>query len=199
MLAIFSIFVAGCSFQKTTPAIETYFISPPSTIDHTRSTETGTLVIQLAVAETSRVFNSTNISYQDQQQGFNSYAYSRWSDSPVNLLNFYFQQLLEQSQYFSAVIPPSSLSDADLLLESTLYDFSHHIKDDNHSTANVSIQFYLINARSKKVIATTLLDSAVASEQNAESAVIALNQAVNDIADQLLVWLDKNLSNLAKK
>ncbi len=199
MLVIFSVFLVGCSLQKTTPAIDTYFISPPSTIDHARSAETEGPVIQLAVADTSRVFTGTNISYQDQQQGFNSYAYSRWSDSPVNLLSFYFQQLLEQSQYFSAVIPPGSLSDADLVLESSLYDFSHHLKDDNHSTANVSIQFYLINARNKKVIATTLLDSEVASEQNAEGAVIALNQAVHNIADQLLSWLDQQLIMLPDK
>ncbi|HHA19834.1 MAG: hypothetical protein DRQ39_01940 [Gammaproteobacteria bacterium] len=199
VLAIFSISLVGCSLQKTTPAIETYFISPPSTAGNTRTAKTDKLVIQLAVADTSSVFASTNISYQDQQQGFNSYAYSRWSDSPVNLLSFYFQQLLEQSKYFSAVTPPGSLSDTDLVLESTLYDFSHHIKDDDHSTANVSIQFYLIDARSKKVIATTLLDSEVVSEQNAGSAVLGLNKAVNNIADQLLVWLDKELSKLPNK
>jgi cholesterol transport system auxiliary component len=199
MLVIFFTFLVGCSLQKTTPAIETYFISPPSATGNTGTAGTGTQIIQLAVADTSRVFASTNISYQDQQQGFNSYAYSRWSDSPVNLLNYYFQQVLEQSQYFSAVIPPGSLSDTDLVLESTLYDFSHHIKDDDHSTANVSLQFYLIDARSKKVIATTLIDSEVASEPNAESAVLGLKQAVNNIADKLLVWLDKELLKLTDK
>ena len=199
IVVIFFIFLVGCSLQKTTPAIETYFISPPSITGNTGTAETDAQIIQLAVADTSRVFTSTNISYQDQQQGFNSYAYSRWSDSPVNLLNFYFQQLLEQSQYFAAVIPLGSLSDTDLVLESTLYDFSHHIQDDDHSTAKVSIQFYLIDARSKKVIATTLLDSEVASDNNAESAVLALNQAVNDIAEQLLAWLDNELSMLPNK
>lgn len=196
VLLIFSTFLSACSLQNTTPPIETYFIAPPSTTTNTRSAETGTLVIQLTAAETSHVFSSTNISYQDQQKGFNSYAYSRWSDSPVNLLNFYFQQLLEQSQYFSAVISPSSLSDADLVLESTPYDFSHHIKDDNLSTANVSIQFYLIDARSKELIATALFDAEIASEQNAESAVFSLNQAVNNIDEQLLSWLEQQLKML---
>ena len=192
IVVIFLVFIAGCSLNKITPEINTYTLSPPSKVmvPTASSADLKSKVVQLKPADASRVFSGTNIIYRDQQQGFNSYAYSRWSDSPVNLLNFYLQQVLEQSQLFSVVIPPDSLSGADLLLESTLYDFSHHVDNKSNSSGVISIQFYLVDARSKKVITTKQFSAQVTAKQfNAEGAVLALNQAMNKISDELLAWL----------
>jgi len=75
-------------------------------------------------------------------------------------------------------------------LESTLLDFSHHIKDDGTSDGVIRICFYLIDNTTKKVIATEAFSSRVrASAQNARSAAAALNKAATNVARDLVAWL----------
>ncbi|MDL1964969.1 MAG: ABC-type transport auxiliary lipoprotein family protein [Deltaproteobacteria bacterium] len=191
MIFIFFCLLAGCA-TKSVPPASIYTISPEW--DSTRAQEeTGkknSTIIKMALVRGTRSLTGTEILYTDARYGRNSYAYSRWSDAPVRLLQILFQVALEESGWFGAVVPPTSASEADLLLESTLYDFSHHIKDDGTSDGVVRVRFYLIDNTAKTVTATKEFMSCVAAApQNAQGAASALNKAATNVACDLVSWL----------
>ena len=117
------------------------------------------------------------------------------------LLSNYFQQYLTQSQHISAVIPVGSKIDADLLLEATLVDFSHHLETNVASTtAVVSIIFYLINAEDKTLLATKqFIEKVPVEKQNAKDATISINHATKLVTLALQKWLETNIASLPQK
>jgi cholesterol transport system auxiliary component len=146
--------------------------------------------IKLTPIRATGALTGTEIIYTDVQYGRNSYAFSRWNDSPVRLLQTLFQVGLEQSGLFRAVIPSTSTAQAALLLESTLLNFSHQIKNGKTSEGIIRVRFYLIDNKSKRVKATREFVSRIpANSQNAQGAVVALNQAATSVAQDLVDWL----------
>jgi ABC-type uncharacterized transport system auxiliary subunit len=90
------------------------------------------------------------------------------------------------------VIPPTSISKADFLLESTLLDLRHDIHDDGTSEGIIRVRFYLINNTTRTVTATKEFVSRIqASTQNAKGAVKALNEAATNVARDLVTWFSE--------
>lgn len=186
--------LTGCMGNNIPPA-DIYTISPP---ELSRTSATGpdtvkrSILIKLAPIRAARAFAGTEILYSHNQYDLNSYAYSRWSDAPVRLMQTLFQVALTESGKYLTVLPSTSVSEADFVLESTLYDFSHHINVDGTSDGVIRIRFYLVDNRSKTVTATKEFGSRVpAPFCNARGAASALNKAVTDVADQLAAWLSE--------
>ncbi|MBW2659855.1 MAG: membrane integrity-associated transporter subunit PqiC [Deltaproteobacteria bacterium] len=193
---IFVIMALCCMFTgctgKSVPPADIYTISAQWEKSGTPAPEEkkNTIIIQLAPIRASIVFGTTAMLYSKAHYDQNSYAYSHWSDSPVRLLHVLFQAVLEESGRFGAVISPTSASEADFLIESTLYDFSHHINEDETSDGVVRIRFYLVNNTTKKVTETEEFVSRVpASTLNSRGAAVALNKASANVACGLTSWL----------
>ncbi len=191
MIFVLFCLLAGCVTKSVVPAY-IYTIAPVWGDSRARAEteKKSLLIIKLAPVRGTRALTGTEIIYTDTRYSRNSYAYSRWSDAPVRLLQTLFQVALEESGRFGAVVPPASASEADLLLESTLFDLSHHINDDGTSDGIVRVRFYLIDNTTKTVTATKEFASRVpASSQNARSAAAALNKAATNVARDLVSWL----------
>ena len=177
---------------KNVPPADIYTIAP----DWSKNSGPGRIekknrpIVQLAPIRATRAFTGTEILWSSARYNQNSYAYSRWNDAPVRLLPILFQVALEKSGRFGAVIPSTSASKADFLIESTLYDFSHHINVDGASAGVVRIRFYLVKNATKTVTATREFSSSVpTSSLNARGAAAALNTAATQIAHDLAAWL----------
>ncbi|SIT05684.1 ABC-type transport auxiliary lipoprotein family protein [Neptunomonas antarctica] len=183
--------LAGCA-TTTFPPVDVYTISLLSNYsnDRVEIADHSNVILKVSPVRGARPFTSTAFLYKDTQHGLNHYAYSRWSDVPVKILQTYFQVALEKSAQFRAVVPTGSVSNADYLLESTLLDFSHHINDDGSSDGVIRVRFYVINNATKTVLATTELVSKVpASLKNAQGAAVALNIAASNVARDLVFWV----------
>jgi len=192
VIVILCCMLTGGCMGKSVPPADIYTISAQWGKDRApvRDENKDAIIIKLAPIQASRAFNGTAILYSKAQYDHNSYAYSRWSDAPVRLLRILFQAALEESGRFGAVVSPTSASEADFLIESTLFDFSHHIKGDGTSEGVVRIRFYVIDNTTKTVTATKEFVSRVqASSQNAQGAASALNKAATDVARNLVSWL----------
>ncbi|RLA04260.1 MAG: hypothetical protein DRQ47_03670 [Gammaproteobacteria bacterium] len=191
--------LTSCSANKTTPPVEIYTLIPVLNKNEIQLEigKSESLIISLSPIRASRGLMGPEVVYTDMEHGYNSYAYSRWSDSPARLLELFFQQSLQQ---VAAVVPSESISKADLLLEGTLYDFSHQLKNDDTSYGVVRIRFYLIDNKTRVVLATELFSSEVAANtRNAKGATAALNKASNNIAEQLSVWMKRQINQLPEK
>lgn len=191
----------ACSLIKPTinPQIDTYTLSLDSNRDIAVAEPT-TLLVAFAPIRGMRSLMTTDIIYRNSDYGFDSYAYSRWSDSPVKLLSSYLQQTLASKQQLANVIPNDVGAKATLILRGELVDFSHHVQDSSTSLAVATINFYLIDVQTKLVIANSVFSvQEQANPKNAKGATAALNRASSKIAEQLNTWLTKQLSMQQKR
>ena len=188
LFSIIPFILIACIGEKVPPA-DIYTLSPIWN-DNKPLLKQSNKIIKLAPIRATRSLTSTQIHYKDSDYGLNSYVYSQWNDSPVKLLQTFFQVNIDQSKLFKAVLPAISVSKADLILESTLLDFTHHIKNDKASEGVIRIRFYLIDNVSNTVISTSeFVAKEVAVSVNAQGGVEALNKASITIGHQLIEWL----------
>jgi len=190
IILVLSTLLTACISNN--PASDIYTLSPEWDNHNLQvnTAEKTSLLIKLAPVLANRALNGNEIFYTDQQYSWNSYVYSRWTDTPVKLLQSLFLVSIENSGLFKAVLPPSSVSKADLLLESNLLDLSHHIYDDGTSAGIIRMRFYLIDNKTRSVIATKEFVSNVeAHSPNAKAAVTALNHATHTVTSELVNWL----------
>ncbi|RLA05340.1 MAG: hypothetical protein DRQ59_16195 [Gammaproteobacteria bacterium] len=133
---------------------------------------------------------SRNILYQEKEFVRNPYASSKWRDTPNKMLASLFLSCINKSSVFTSVLPSYSRGKADLLLESTLLDFYHHVNSDGSSEGRVRIRFYLIESKSRKVVATNEFDSKIDSKTlDVNGGVMAINDASKSVALSLTRWL----------
>ena len=186
----------GCMVE-TVPPMSFYTLNYPVGMHPSQRTQVcskADKVLKISPIGALSPYNSQAIVYSETPNDLNSYVYSQWSDAPVRLLEKLFQQSIQSRGVFKAVVTDSSVSKADYLLESNLLNFNQIITDKIHSHVVVTIQFVLLNARQRKIIATTMFsETADVKQNNAQGAVTAFNQASQKIADRLLAWLIKNL------
>ena len=191
LLAVLSIGLTGCVAEKLPPT-STYTLNPDlGVVNSSVNTEQrSNSILMIGRIHSTHAFSGTDIIYTDERYGQNSYAYSRWSDSPTTMLLQIFQEALEKSGRYMAVVPYSSQSKSDLLLESTLFDFSHRINDDGTSDGILRMCFNLIDNKTKRVIASRdFVSNVPVTQQNAQGAVAALNKAVAALTQNLIEWL----------
>ncbi|OIO71923.1 MAG: hypothetical protein CO186_10055 [Zetaproteobacteria bacterium CG_4_9_14_3_um_filter_49_83] len=191
LLATLLLLLPGCATRSAPPA-DIYIVDPSlaEKVSSEAAAQSSGPVIKLAPMDAIRSFTGTEILYKRARHEQNSYAFSRWSDAPVRMLQALFQTSLSDSAQFKAVLPAASTSEAEYILESTLYDFSHHIHEGGTSSGNIRVRFYLIDQLAGTVTATREFESTVAATaQNARSAAEALNQAAANVARDLVEWL----------
>lgn len=191
LLAVLLMAVTGCAGEKL-PPVSIYTLSPQRDLPKIREAKPAG-ILMLGRIRSSHVFSGREIIYSDPQYGQNSYAYSRWSDSPTTMLQLIFQEALEKSAHYIAVVPYTSQSESDFMLESTLQDFSHHLHDDGTSVGIIRMGFNLIDNNTNRVIASRNFVSTapVASVMNANGAVAALNKSVTIMTQELIDWLSQ--------
>jgi len=181
-------------------AVEVYTLTPTSSAlgQSANNKADNALVLALSPIRSSRTLQSTDIIYRDSEYGYDSYAYSRWSDSPVNLLEIVLQQSLSQRPYLSAVVTNQTDAYAGLLLEGILLDFSHHVQGEDLSTGVVAIRFYLIDVQTKMILGTKVFSVEVTAEpRNSQGATSAINLATKSVIEALNDWLEVQISHLS--
>lgn len=183
------LFVAGCATQPAPPVTE-YALAPA--LDTARPAKVNRpFAIKVAPIEASRIYQTSDFYYVDAGYQHNPYAYSRWVDAPVRMLQLVLQDRLEQSGLFKAVLPSSSMLPAELRLEITLYDFSHHLGEAGASEGVVRLQVYLVDIKKGRLLASQQFAARVpATGKSAAGGVSAINAAVSDILSRLIDWLD---------
>ncbi|HEB82404.1 MAG TPA: hypothetical protein ENJ11_06035, partial [Gammaproteobacteria bacterium] len=77
--------LTGCATQSV-PAASVYTLSAPQQAMAAFANKEQQAVLRLAPVNAARVYHSTDLLYSDAPHARNSYAYSRWSDAPVVLL-----------------------------------------------------------------------------------------------------------------
>lgn len=126
-------------------------------------------------------------SYSPALQG--AYLNSKWSNDLGKLIQGTLIHTLQRSGMFKGVVSFVSTVQADYRLESTVIDFSHHIRGDA-SYAVVSIRFTLLSTHTGKLIKSKHFSYREATKTtNAEGYVEASNRALARLSNDLVLWL----------
>ena len=185
---IASLFIlSGCSLKEATPlkvyTLDAGVVTPVSYSDH----RSQTIKVSYPQALKDKLTNGMSYSYSSSERG--EYQNSQWSNNIGKLIQGNIIQILVQSRTFKAVLPYESTAGEDLRLESTVFDFSHHVRGEA-SYAVVSIQFNLINTDSGKLIKTKRFSYKENTRTlDARGYVEAANRAMVRLSRDLVVWL----------
>ncbi len=185
---IVSLFVlSGCSLKEAAPlkvyTLNSGTVAPVSHSKHRHQT----IKVSYPQALKEKLSNGMSYSYSSSERG--EYQNSQWSNNAGKLIQGNIIQILVQSRIFKAVLPYESTAGEDLRLESTVFDFSHHVRGEA-SYAIVSIQFNLINTNSGKLIKTKRFTYKENTQTlDARGYVEATNRAMVRLSRDLVVWL----------
>ena len=191
-LLVLSALAPGCALRRE-PAMTVYALEPQWSVgERCPAAKKDSRVLQVAPVRGAMAFQTTDILYTDQVRSQQSYAYSRWREAPVRAMQTVIEAALGNSGLFKAVLPSSSEAAADLVLESTLLECGHVLKEGEGSASQgvVRMRFYLIDTKGRTVIANKeLVAVAPAATNDASGAAAAINQAALQVAAELAAWL----------
>ena len=190
ILIIASVMTSGCAVN-TVPAVDSYMINNSCGVEiPSGKNSEPSKVLKISRPKSTAAIMSRNILYQEKEFVQNPYVSGKWSDTPNRMLASLFLSCVNKSSVFTSVLPSYSRGKADLLLESTLLDFYHHVNSDGGSEGRVRIEFYLIESKSGKVVATNEFDSKINSKTlDVNGGVMAINDASKSVALSLIQWL----------
>jgi len=186
ILIFILLWLSGCS-SKQTP-LKVYTLDTPKVVEVSSSQfKYKTIKISFPQTLKEKISSKMRYSYSMSEQG--AYLNSQWSNNIGKLLQGTVIQALEQSRLFKAVLPYESTAGEDYRLESSIFDFSHHVRGTS-SHAVVSIQFSLINTYTGRLIKTKRFSYRESTPTlDAKGYVKATNVAVGKLTKDLLRWL----------
>lgn len=123
-----------------------------------------------------------------------AYAKHFWKNPPNDSFELMLTQKFEESGIFKAVLNQNSQVVPDLLLESKLFSFEQNF-DKDKNFVSVRLSANLIEARDKSLLAHKYFEFDVDVEKlDANSAALAFNKALNQLSDELLLWIAQSLN-----
>ena len=190
---IVSLFFAGC-ITKTTPPLHIYTLKQPAYLAKTEEVQkrfdNSTLLLQ--TPRSTREIRTKKILYATTPHEREAYLYSRWSDTPNQLVAAYLRTYLQQSGLFKAVVDETSHAKADYILESRLDDFYQQFVSPKKAFALIRGTFTLIDAKTRKVVGSRIIEIRTpAPEPDAKGGVKAFEKAMESLAQKVAIWLSK--------
>lgn len=189
-VAIFVVLVfglGGCSSKEA--AMKTFVLQTPQDISRVSVSRFKHKSIQVTHPESlkEKMNQNMHFSYSASAQG--SYLHSQWSNDTGKLLQGITIQALVQSGLFKGVVSYESTAQTDYRLESTVFDFSHRVRE-KASDAIVSIQYNLISTATGKLIKSKRFNYIIPTKTtDAEGYVDATNEAMRRLSRELILWL----------
>ncbi|HDZ4931495.1 TPA: membrane integrity-associated transporter subunit PqiC [Campylobacter jejuni] len=137
--------------------------------------------------------NSRAIIYIDN--GFsNKYAHYFWGDLPSNLYSSLILSKFEQSNIFTTLLSSTSSLNANYVLESRINSFEQILNgDENYAQISISVNF--INLENNQIIAHKIFNIKENIEKkDIRSTYNAFQKALNKIGNEIIFWVNSNLS-----
>jgi len=179
--------LSGCSFKSAAPITEyTLSASPVGAVSSSRYRNKA-IKVTYPDSLKEKLSRSIDYSYSISNQGV--YQNSQWSNALPKLIEGTVIEALDQSQLFKGVLPFSSTVYEDYRLESTVYDFSHHVRGEA-SYAIISIRFTFIDTKTGRMTKTRRFSYKETTRTvDARGFVEASNVAMSKLTRDLVNWL----------
>ncbi len=187
-IVLFSVLLAGCGFTliDTQPPPQIYDLSAPDV-----STDGDAVTWQLIVEEPSsiRALGTNRIALKHSDNSIQYYQGARWSDRGPRLIQARLIEALEDTGRIMSVGGETSGLNAKFRLKSSLRNFHADVGGGGSPTIMVKVSLKLLNARTREVVATILLEKEVTSRSGKTVDVVrAFDEAVQDVTLRAAAW-----------
>ena len=185
LVSLFVLFMGGCAGKQV--PMEIYTLHAPSHSMRSVKYRSKTLKLAYPRSIVNKAGYRMYYSYADSDQG--SYQNSQWANAVGRLLQGVLMDTISQSRMFRAVLPYTSSLRENYRLESSIFDFSHHVRG-RYSYAVVSIQFTLISVDTGRLLKSRRFSYREPTHTtNAKGYAEATNQIIKRLSSDLLQWL----------
>jgi ABC-type uncharacterized transport system auxiliary subunit len=183
----------GCSLQSKVSPVSKYRLDISTDTAVSKVEGCREKVLRLGMIESSPLLDGRNIYYSTGSGQTYTYTKARWVESVnLQLINL-IETSITKKAIFKDVIPLRSLAKNDLLLESSVYDFSQTIHEDGSTTLRLSVKFVLLQQYERNIVATKFFEMQQREEKgNIEGALKGYNTLVAKLLQELNGWLEES-------
>jgi ABC-type uncharacterized transport system auxiliary subunit len=181
------LFMSGCSIKddplppKKNLRLADVAIKTVASIDKTLAVK---MLDNVAYADT------TQFVYTQEAGVYGSYFYHRWDERLSNQVKKILSKALFESKLYTNVVDIHSVAAYEYLLEITINRFEHNVV--NGSKVDIGITLNLVDTNSKRSRSRTFDVTKDTQTVDATGALNAYNDAMRDLAAQMIDWLHRN-------
>jgi cholesterol transport system auxiliary component len=133
-------------------------------------------------------FSSQRIVYVREAHQLEYYAHSEWIDSPAHMLAPLIADAVGNSGTFRAVVSSPSAADGNLRLDTEIVRLQHELGV-SPGRVRFTLRATLVDNTTREVLASHEFDESVmATSETPYGGVLAANQAVQMVLEQLARW-----------
>ena len=191
---LFFVLLAGCGFvREVHDPVRTYVLESDGVVHGAESRISADLErlpsLLIGVPQPAPGFESSQMAYVQVKHELNYFATSQWAESPARMLVPLLVQRLEDSGMWSSVIPMPTSIRGDHRLELTNVTLVQEFLQDP-SRIRLAWRGQLVNIKDRKVVGTRNFEKeAEAFSKDAYGGVLAAQQAVSSLLNDLMTWL----------
>jgi len=177
--------VAGCTALRATAPPQPSFYSLDSVRGTAPAPASGaapTLIINPPQAASG--FDSQRIIYVRTAHKLEYFSHSEWIDTPARMLAPLIVAAIEDSGAFRAVVLTPSAAAGDMRLDTEIIRLQHDFVSEP-SRVRFTLRAYLVDNKTRRVLASQEFDAAVPATNDPYGGVLAANRAVRTVLDQL--------------
>ncbi len=186
--------LSACSLlqpKSTSPpsyyALETARPAVPSSAARSPLANAPTLVISPVRAASG--FDSQRIIYVREPHRLEYFSHNEWIDAPARMLGPLMVAALEQTGAFKAVVMTPGSAGGELRLDTEIVRLQQDFQT-KPSTVQFTLRVYLVDEKTRKVVAWRTLDNqTAASSDDPRAGVDAANRAVQAVLQELSQFL----------
>ncbi|HVO88583.1 MAG TPA: ABC-type transport auxiliary lipoprotein family protein [Casimicrobiaceae bacterium] len=189
MLAL-AVFVSACTALQPPPAeiVNVYVLDVAPALGKVQDQPRRDVVIAVAPPRAWPGFDTTQMVYVRSPYALEAFAVSRWTDAPARMLAPLLVRALEQTGSYRAVVQMPTTATSDLRLDAEAVRLQQNFAT-RPSRAEISIRLQLTDVRSKRVIASDVIEETEnAASEDAAGGVLALNTALRRVLERVTAF-----------
>jgi len=185
-MALLIALTAGCSALRPAAVEQPGFYSLDGVRSQTPATSAfAAPILIVSPPQSASGFNSQHMIYVKEDHRLEYYAHSEWIDSPARMIAPLITSVVGNSGAFRAVVTTPSAADGDLRLDTEILRLQHEFGA-LPSRVRFTLRATLVDNNTRSVLAWREFDeSAIASSETPYGGVLAANQAVQTVLEQL--------------
>lgn len=138
-------------------------------------------ILAISMPKATRELETNSIIYTDRKFQISEYAYSKWTASPVNLLQGILLESFNKSGLFKAVISNSFEKSANWSLNVRILHWHQNFLE-SPSKVNISYIANIYDIKQQKIISSKIFETSVeCPTQDAYGGVVATNIAISNL------------------
>ncbi|HEY7658230.1 MAG TPA: ABC-type transport auxiliary lipoprotein family protein [Burkholderiales bacterium] len=181
--------LGGCLSVPDVPPREYYVLADLAQPAAAASGATGGRVLLVNPAFASPFYDTQNLVFSRAPGQRAYYQFAGWTDRPGRTLGELLARRLDANGGFRAVAATTAGVRGDVVLHIRLEEFFHDVTN-KPGSVRIEATAVLVDPVSRALIARRrFVQSAPVSEENAQAAVSAFNQATTALLDEMSAWV----------